>query len=177
MIPQTVFVLKCVFTECRWRWVFCVRLQHYDSDRLQQFWVSSDEFYYKNGGTWYFWSEWITGVAGLDILFGFKHRGGCHISSARVFKGLKHSWFLAGLCLFKAIHRSLFSCQWVHCSYLPAAFECLFVKRKKMLARLLPSLSHWFNEFNKDLICDEGSVFKFLLSLIVIYMKVNNSIS
>lgn len=133
MIPQTVFVLEvCLY---RVQSGFPVRLQHYDLARLRQLWVSFDEFYYKNKGTWYFWSEWIIGVAGLDIVFGFKRCGGCHISSARVLNGLRHSWFLAVSCLFKTIHRSLFSCQWVHCSYLPAAFDCLFVKREEKLAR------------------------------------------
>jgi len=64
------------------------------------------------------------GAAAQDVLFGFQRCDVCHISSAQVFEGLKHSrFFWQFRALFKAIFSSSFSSPWVHCSYLPVAFE------------------------------------------------------
>lgn len=40
-----------------------------------------------------------SGVAGLDMLFGFKHSTVCHISSAQVFKRIETLMYSGGLVL------------------------------------------------------------------------------
>lgn len=125
---------KCVFTECRWLCVFCLlRLQHHDSVRLRQLWASPDEFTTRteelgisrvNRSTQGGCSGCLVWILALSVTF----------HPLRVFKRLKHSCFLAVLCLFKAI-QSLFSCQWVHCSDLPVDFKT-FAKREETLVGL-----------------------------------------
>lgn len=85
-------------------------------------------------------------AAARDVLFGFQCCGVCHFSSAQVFKASKHSCFPATCCLFKAICRFIFSCQWVHCSFPLLDFEVFFVRRDKTLVMRENSLicNQWF---------------------------------
>lgn len=91
MIPQTVFVLEvCLY---RVQVVVCVLSLWFGKTPTMSvlWWVLLQE----QGELGISGLEWIIRVASLDILFRFERCGGCHISSARVFKGLKHSCLLA----------------------------------------------------------------------------------
>lgn len=120
---------ECVCTECRWRRVLCVRIMTQAPTALSVFWWIRHE----NRGTW-------------DFLEGIHQSGGGRsgslvwISALRcpvTFHPLERErvWntgaFWQFWCSFKTTHKSLFSWQWVHCSYLPVAFVCLFVNREE----------------------------------------------
>lgn len=62
----------------------------------------------------------------MDSLLVLWHSGACRSSSAQVFKAVKQSDVPAARCLFKMIHRFIFSWKWEHCSHLLVNFEAFF---------------------------------------------------